>query len=72
MVARVVVNVLSVVLPVSVKPSDVSSTKASIRRECRRLESGEENFMRCGVRRSRVFISVTASVSQTAGEALLP
>ena len=66
------VIVSSVALPVSVKPRDVSSTKASISRECRWSESGEENFIRCFVRRSKVFISVTTRVSHTAGEAPLP
>ncbi len=68
-----VVIVSSVALPVSVNPSDVPLTKALIKQECRCVESGDENFIRCaGVRRSRAFISVSTRVSQTAGKAPLP
>jgi len=58
--------------PLSVNPRDVSSTNASMSRECCMVESGLLNDILDGITLSSVFISVTTSVNQTAGDAPLP
>ncbi len=71
--ARLSVRFWSVWVPVeSVNPRDVSSTSASMRRECCCGVSGDGKVILGVMRRSRVFMSVTTRVSQTAGEAPLP
>ncbi len=58
--------------PASVKPREVSSTKALTCWVCLELESGDWKVILGLVTRSRVFMRITTMLSQTAGEAPLP